>query len=75
MHYEWDRTLGFVLNDSTVQTKTGRSAYAFRQTKLPSYTDTVTRLYRIDYRASRFRLLRRDSVRTFLPGDYWPGSP
>jgi hypothetical protein len=70
-HYDSDNTRGFVLNDSTVLTKTGRSTYAFRRSQQRSYTDTISRRYHIDYRASRFQLLNRDSVRTYLPGDYF----
>ena len=69
-HYEWDDTRGFVLNDSTVLTKTGRSAYALHRSRQYSYTDTIARRYRIDYRASRFVLLTCDSIRTYLPGKY-----
>ena len=68
----YDVTRDFVLNDSTVLTQTGRSTYAYRGTKQLSYTDTVSRRYRIDHRAARFVPLRRDSVRTYLPGEYWP---
>jgi hypothetical protein len=68
-------TRGFVLNDSTVLTRTGHSAYAFRRSRRLSYTDTISRFYHIDYPASRFVLLRRDSVRTYLPGEYAPYEP
>lgn len=68
----YDVTRGIVLNDSTVLTQTGRSTYAYRETKQLSYTDSISRLYRIDHHAARFVLLRRDSVRTYLPGEYWP---
>ncbi|MBO2012228.1 hypothetical protein [Hymenobacter negativus] len=68
----YDVTRGVVLNDSTVRTQTGRSTYAYRGTNQQSYTDSVSRLYRIDYRAARSVLLRRDSTRTYLPGEYWP---
>jgi hypothetical protein len=70
--YMYDTTRGIVLNDSTILTKTGRMTYALRHTKHTSYTDSISRLYRIDHRAARFVLLRRDSVRTYLPGEYWP---
>lgn len=70
--YMPDVTRGVVLNDSTVLTQTGRSTYAYRGTKQLSYTDSVSRLYRMDHRAVRVVLLRRDSVRTYLPGQYWP---
>lgn len=68
----YDVTQGFVLNDSTVLTKTGRSSYAYRGTKQVSYTDSIFQLYRIDHRATRFVLLHRDSVRTNLPDEFWP---
>lgn len=71
-HYEGDATRGVFLNDSTVLTTTGRSTYAYRRLNQTSYTDTISRLYYIDYRASRFILLRRDSIRTYLPGEYAP---
>ena len=71
-HYAGEVTRGVFLNDTTVLTTTGRTTYAFRRLKQPSYTDTLSRLYHIDYRASRFVLLRRDSVRTYLPGEYAP---
>jgi hypothetical protein len=70
-HYDSEATRGVVLNDSTVLVKTGRSAYALRRSRQRSYTDTISRRYRIDYRASRFVLLRHDSVRTYLPGEYF----
>ncbi|TGE21009.1 hypothetical protein [Hymenobacter metallicola] len=68
----YDVTRGFVLNDSTVLTKTERSSYAYRGTNQVSYTDSISRLYRIDHRASRFVLLHLDSIRTNLPGNFWP---
>ena len=68
----YDTTRGVVLNDSTVLTKTGRITYALRHTKHTSYTDSISRLYHIDHRTARFVLLRRDSLRTYLPGEYWP---
>jgi hypothetical protein len=71
-HYEADATRGVFLNDTTVLTMTGRTRYAFRRLKQPSYTDTISRRYHIDYRASQFVLLRRDSLRTYLPGEYAP---
>lgn len=70
-HYESATTQGFVLNDSTVLTKTGRSTYAFRHSQQRSYTDTISRRYHLDHRAARIVLLARDSVRTYLPGNYW----
>jgi hypothetical protein len=36
------------------------------------FVESISRRYHIDYRASRFVLLRRDSVRTYLPGAYAP---
>lgn len=68
----YDTTRGAVLNDSTVLTKTGRITYALRHTKHTSYTDSISRLYHIDHHTARFVLLRRDSLRTYLPGEYWP---
>ncbi|MBO2009739.1 hypothetical protein J4E00_11805 [Siccationidurans soli] len=58
-----------------MRTTTGRSTYAFRRSHQRSYTDTISRLYRIEYHPSRFVLLRRDSVRTYLPGEYAPYEP
>lgn len=70
--YLYVTTRGVVLDDSTVLTKTGRMTYALRHTKHTSYTDSISRRYHIDHRNARFVLLRRDSSRTYLPGEYWP---
>lgn len=71
-HYEGDVTRSVFLNDTTVVTTTGCTTCAFRRLQRPSYTNTISRRYHINYRASRFVLLRRDSARTYLPGEYAP---
>jgi hypothetical protein len=59
-------TEGYILSDSVVVTKTGSTAYAFRGSGHRSYTDTVTKVFHIDYHTGRVALYQRDSIRTAL---------
>lgn len=70
MFYEAPVTEGYILSDSVVVTKKGVSAYAFRASRLHSYTDTITTIFHLDYRAGRAVIQKRDSVRTPLAGTF-----